>query len=216
MRNFRGSFVHLFTFVNPFSLLLLMLMLLIAASAFAAPAETKASHGLAADPKGFDAKYPKKVGNGPLTAAQMADMGLRPVRLRHPWRGHNLHRNVEGGSWLLETLPAGTLVAVDANGNQVYKVDCANRLVWLDERPCPVCVSRPTAPAPRLIRRAWNGLWNFGKWLVSPITLGTRHYRHVTIDVAGPNGPYTIDSHGSHRVVITPRGDGRVTFDVQP
>ncbi|MBI4067900.1 hypothetical protein HY413_00645 [Candidatus Kaiserbacteria bacterium] len=209
MRNFRSLFV------NPFTLLLAF-MLFIAAIAGAEPATEAANHRstTAATPVGVDlVKYPlmPKVFTGAEAIAKMAEFGLRPVKLRYPWRGMNYHREVEGGRWVFETLPVDTIVLVNAAGDQVYKADCWNRLKWIDERPCPVCAATPK-PAPGLIRRAWDGLWNFAEWMVSLLWQSSS----VTIDVAGPNGPYTIDSYGSHRVVVTPRGDGHVTFDVQP
>lgn len=217
MRNFRSPFVHLFTFVNPFSLLaLLAFMLLVATVVSAAPATKVPTHrdSTAATLAGVDlAKYPlmPKVLTGATAIEKMAELGLKPVPLRYRWCGLNYHREVEGGRWVYECVPPGTIALVAPNGDQIYLADCWNRLKWVDERPCPVCVSNPPAPAPGLIRRAWNGLWNFAKWMVSPLWPSSS----VTIDVAGPNGPYTIDSYGSHRVVVTPRGDGHVTFDVR-
>ena len=178
----------------------------------AAQTKVQSHHGVATDPKGFDAKYQKVVGEGPLTAEQMANMGLTPKKLRYPWRGHNFHRNVEGGSWLLETLPVGTLVAVDARGDQVYKVDCANRLVWDGDIPAPASKPKPK-PTPTLGPSVGRRFWN---WLWTPWWPAWWPYGHVTIDVAGPDGPYTIDSYGSHRVVVAPHGDGRATFVVYP
>lgn len=168
----------------------------------------------AATPAGVDlAKYPlmPKALAGAEAIAKMAELGLRPMKLRYPWRGYNFHREVEGGRWVFETLPVDTVVLVNAAGDQVYKADCWNRLKWVDERPCPVCAQTPApTPAPGLgiARRVWNWLWT--PWWVWP------YYGSVTIDVAGPNGPYTIDSYGSHRVVVAPQGDGRTTFVVYP
>ncbi len=207
MRNFRSLFV------NPF-LWFIAFLFFVAAVVGATPATEAANHRstTAATPAGVDlVKYPlaPKALTGAEAIAKMAELGLRPVPLRYRWCGLNEHREVEGGRFVYECLPPGTIVLVNAAGDQIYLPDCWNRLKWIDERPCPVCAAtQKPVPGPGYIRRFWN--WLNQPWWVWP-------YRsHVTIDVAGPSGPYTIDSYGSHRIVVTPRGDGLATFTVYP
>lgn len=78
-------------------------------------------------------RYPLKAKR--LTRQEEVDLGLRTVALRYDWTGFNYHREVEGGRWVWEKLPAGTLVHVDETGNQLYKEDCGNRLVWWPSDP---------------------------------------------------------------------------------
>jgi hypothetical protein len=83
---------------------------------------------------------------GPVSAAAKAALGLHVVESAVPWTGYNYYRDLRGGRWVLETLPAGTLVLVDGNGNPVYKADCGNRLVGIEKCPtCPVVVSKENA-----------------------------------------------------------------------
>ncbi|HVN26087.1 MAG TPA: hypothetical protein VMT99_00330 [Candidatus Paceibacterota bacterium] len=76
-------------------------------------------------PDGIDLqKYPllKK----PLTVTEMAARGLRPVALAHTTTMLNWHEDAH--RFVLETIPAGTLVLADEKGDPVYKESCGNRL----------------------------------------------------------------------------------------
>jgi hypothetical protein len=80
-------------------------------------------------------KYPLQP--GPLSSHLKASLGLHVTELTVPWVGFNHYRNLRGGKWVLDPLPAGTLVLVDANNVPIYKVDCGNRLVGIVK--CPTC-----------------------------------------------------------------------------
>ncbi|MFA6520471.1 MAG: hypothetical protein WCT44_02585 [Candidatus Paceibacterota bacterium] len=119
-------------------------------------------------------KYPVTV--GPLTTAQMADMGLRPIRLTEStdFLGFNRTR----GIFELVTVVAGDLVLVDADGVIRYKAACGNRLVAFPVPPapkptvvpCPACPQCPspcvTCPpaCPPATQGFWSGLGFWG-WL---------------------------------------------------
>jgi hypothetical protein len=83
-------------------------------------------------------QYPLQV--GPLSVNEEARLNLRPVKLEKDWTGYNYYRALRGdGRWVLETIPAGTLVLADAKGNPVYKVSCGNRLVGISVPKDPSC-----------------------------------------------------------------------------
>jgi len=124
----------------------------IAASVSAAPKKASRSqqskhehrYSTAADPQGIDlVKYPKDE-KAPMSIKRQMELGLKVAQLRYDWWGLNWHREIEGGRWLWEKIPAGKIVLVDKNGNQIYKADCVNRLVWMPRNPftglpCPKC-----------------------------------------------------------------------------
>src|SRR3989344_22830 len=124
----------------------------IAASVSAAPKKASRSqqskhehrYSTAADPQGIDlVKYPKDE-KAPMSIKRQMELGLKVAQLRYDWWGLNWHREIGGGRWLWEKIPAGKIVLVDKNGNQIYKADCVNRLVWMPRNPftglpCPKC-----------------------------------------------------------------------------
>lgn len=124
-------------------------------------------------------KYP--IASGPLSVKQMADLGLRPTRLQFPFVGYNLHREINqrcGGTWTLETIPAGEMVLVGKDGYVAYRISCGNRLVWAG-KPTPLppaVVPAPIVapPAQSFPRRVWNNLWYWGYW------------RSVVVKTTGP------------------------------
>lgn len=69
--------------------------------------------------------------SGPLSSKQQAEMGLAPTLLKQAVVFQNHFRNLRDkkGRFVLETLPADTLVLVDQKGVIRYKADCGNRLV---------------------------------------------------------------------------------------
>lgn len=97
-------------------------------------------------------QYPTS--SGPLSSGQMYDLGLRPIRLTKPTLVYNFHRRAgcAGGTWDLETLPAGMMGLGDKDGNILYKESCGNRLVVVPAKAqaaiIPVLPNLPTAPAP--------------------------------------------------------------------
>jgi hypothetical protein len=74
--------------------------------------------------------------SGPLSAGQMADMGLRPTRLAitTDFLNYNRARNV----FELTTVNAGEVVLVDIDGIMRYKASCGNRLATLTPEPRPL------------------------------------------------------------------------------
>ncbi|MFA7216832.1 MAG: hypothetical protein WC095_02530 [Candidatus Paceibacterota bacterium] len=80
-------------------------------------------------------KFP--VVSGPLSTRQQAEMRLAPHFLRKAIVVQNHFRGLRDnkGRFVLETLPANTIVLVDTTGTIRYKADCGNRLV---EVPKPV------------------------------------------------------------------------------
>ena len=75
----------------------------------------------------------------PLTTLEQAMLELKPIRISTPTVVYNHFRSLrdEKGRFVLETLPAGTLVFADKNDKIRYKADCGNRLVELVG--CPTC-----------------------------------------------------------------------------
>lgn len=71
----------------------------------------------------------------PVPAA--AEMGLHPETLSEPMVVLNLHREIQDGRFVLETLPTGAPVWKDADGSLVYKASCDNRIA--EYKPCPTC-----------------------------------------------------------------------------
>lgn len=68
----------------------------------------------------------------------MSALGLRLDTLKTAWTGFNWYRRP--GRFVLETIPAGTPVYVDAAGTPRYRADCGNRLIELVK--CPFCGTR--------------------------------------------------------------------------
>jgi hypothetical protein len=139
-----------------------------------------------AEPAGAElGKFPIK--NKPLTVAEQADLGLSAKKLDKQVEVQNHFRNLRDkkGRFVLETLPAGTLVLVDKDGNLRYKADCGNRLV--ETRECPKCppvtadslktsITQPVVNKPNFwqklaseIKSAATGLWNFIGSLLAPL-----------------------------------------------
>ncbi len=83
-------------------------------------------------------KYP--IMPGPLSIADQAKLGLSAKKLDRPVDIFNHYRNVRGGRFVFETLPANTLVLVSADGKLRYKTDCGNRLV--EPVKCPICPTK--------------------------------------------------------------------------
>lgn len=73
-------------------------------------------------------KYPI-VGES-ISQAELEGFGLHLDTLSTPWVGLNWFRNV--GRFAYDSLPAGTVIYVDAAGEPRYKADCKNRLVELN------------------------------------------------------------------------------------
>ncbi len=132
------------------------LLLVLSGSAFA-----RSSNGEFAAPQGAQLeKYPLE--GHQLSLSQQAELGLKPVRLETAWTGYNHYRGLRGGRWVLETLPAGTIVLADKDGNPVYKADCGNRLVALAK--CPAC-GTASIPAGSHRRGFWDRHPNFRNFL---------------------------------------------------
>lgn len=125
-----------------------------------------AQRGEFAEPAGAELKrFPIK--GAPLTLAEQAELGLSAKKLEKPVVVQNHFRNIRNGRFVLETLPAGTLVLVDENGTLRYKADCGNRLV---EPPnCLRChntklggdrITKPKASTPfrEWLKRGWEGM----------------------------------------------------------
>ncbi|MBP9771488.1 MAG: hypothetical protein KBD16_00985 [Candidatus Pacebacteria bacterium] len=65
--------------------------------------------------------------SGPLSAANMADMGLKPMRLPYSIEVWNYSAKI--GGFVLQTLYQGTVVLVDEQGEIRYLASCGNRIV---------------------------------------------------------------------------------------
>jgi len=80
---------------------------------------------------------------------ELARMGLLPEFLKKPARVVNYTKSVNG--FVVDDLRVGELVAVDSNGNLVYKISCSNRIGEVKpcppQTPCPQVVA-PTPPTP--------------------------------------------------------------------
>jgi hypothetical protein len=74
-------------------------------------------------------KYPLK--SAQLSPELQAKFGLTPKVLDTPWTGFNHYRSIDG--WVLDTLPAKTLVLIDRDGVPTYKYECGNRLVAMQK-----------------------------------------------------------------------------------
>ena len=85
-------------------------------------------------------RYP--IQKGPLSIGQVAELGLKPVKLGTQWTGFNHYRNLRGGRWVAEVLPPGTIVLEDSASNPIYKSDCGNRLAAF--KKCPAATVTPT------------------------------------------------------------------------
>ncbi len=85
-------------------------------------------------------KFP--IMDGPLSTREMADMKLAPMILKQPVVFQNHFRSLKGkeGRFVLEELPAGTMVLVDTKAEIRYKADCGNRIVKV--LPCPSCTEQ--------------------------------------------------------------------------
>jgi hypothetical protein len=103
---------------------------------------------------------------GPLTNAQMADMGLKPTRLAGTvdFLNYNRSRKV----FELDTVNAGEVVLVDSTGVVRYRASCGNRLaVICVTEPAPQPPTYEQLPTPWIIRLAywledltmWGWLW---------------------------------------------------------
>jgi len=71
---------------------------------------------------------------GKISVAEMARLKLHPMTLERPVTMLNEHRSLN--RFVLERLPAGTLVLADSAGVPRYKADCVNRLAVVS---CPFC-----------------------------------------------------------------------------
>lgn len=156
------------------SFLVVILIMFFAASVVQAAVPTER-----AVPEGVDlSKYP--LFSGPLTPADRERLGLGPSavqKLERPTVVYNYHRRLQ--RFVLEALPAGTVVLVDGAGTPVYKADCGNRIAPI--KRCPENVggsgnpgNNPSGgaqggtgegnPGPGggsgLLDRAANSLWN--------------------------------------------------------
>ncbi len=141
-------------------------------------------------------RYPIFSTNKPLSVQQIADLELHPVKLQEPLVVQNHFRGLHDkqGRFVVETLPVGTLVLVDKNGNVRYKADCGNRLVEfnntalnrggvssikLEDLPKPLQSTPPPPPAPTPHKGIWQtltealrgaaiGLWKFIGNILAP------------------------------------------------
>ncbi len=102
--------------------------------------------------------------SAPLSMVQIANLGLRPVRLEREFKGYNHHREVSpncGGTWVLEVIPAGELVLVGQDGYVAYRVSCGNRLVhFAPLPPTPAATPEPK----RYLRWLWQDLHDLVEW----------------------------------------------------
>lgn len=129
-----------------------------------------AQRGEFAEPAGAElSQFPIKT--APLTLAQQAELGLSAKRLDNPVVVQNHFRNIRNGRFVLETLPAGTLVLVDKNGTLRYKADCGNRLVEPvnclqchklalggDRRAKGEISPKSSTPFKEWLKRGWEGM----------------------------------------------------------
>lgn len=136
------------------------------------PLTTFAQRGSRAVPEGANLeRYP--LSNHILTTKEQAELSLRPMVIEQPWTGYNWYQGKQ--RFVLETLPAGTLVLADTNGKLIYKADCGNRLVEIPT--CPKClatmpVTTPPVQQPRnFLDRLWNAVRDFWRFLGGVILL---------------------------------------------
>ncbi|HEY4505658.1 MAG TPA: hypothetical protein VJG67_03135 [Candidatus Paceibacterota bacterium] len=150
------------TLVTLVVILLASSTLAFAQGAVACPANTVAPTDAKLD------KYP--VMSGPLSLAQIADLDLKPQRLKYLFIGYNLHREINpkcGGTWKMEVIQIDEMVLVGKDGYIAYRVSCGNRLVWFDPNyKAPAKPGIVPTPGPNFFGRAWNWLtapsWPFG------------------------------------------------------
>jgi hypothetical protein len=120
--------------------------------------------------------------DGPMSVAQVADLGLSPHRLLKPFTGFNFHRDSKecgGGSWRMEVIPAGEVVYRGVDGYIAYRASCWNRLVALpppvvcpQAKPCPPAKACPPAPKPKKYLRWYWKVWqDLADW----VFFGTRY-----------------------------------------
>ncbi len=103
---------------------------------------------------------------GPLTVSQMADLGLSPKRLEFSTTMLNFYRDGKacgGGRWVLETVPAGTLVMVGRDGYVAYLGKCWNRLAPQSIIQVVQSESQPNQPQ-WYVRSLWKTLGEFIAW----------------------------------------------------
>jgi len=116
---------------------------------------TFAQQGTFAEPTGAELdKFPIKTSS--LSLAEQAELGLSAKKLDAPVVVQNYFRNIRSGRFVLETLPAGTLVLIDKKGNLRYKADCGNRLV---EIPLYVALTYAVPQVPKK-GGAWSRFWD--------------------------------------------------------
>ncbi len=65
-----------------------------------------------------------------LQKGDIKRLGLKEMTLGEPWKC--LNYNKIKNTFVVSTLPAGTIVLVDPSGTIFYKADCGNRLLSLD------------------------------------------------------------------------------------
>ena len=114
-------------------------------------------------------KYP--ILSAPLDLRAQAQLGLTPKVLGHGVVVMNHYRNVKPknmGRFVLETLPAGTLVLASKDGKLRYKADCGNRII--EVLPCPQCPGTAETSGKNSSKNtfaqpgAWTRFWdNAGK-----------------------------------------------------
>src|SRR3989344_5397745 len=133
----------------------LAVVVLLLVGTLSLPAATRVVRGEFAAPASAELeKFP--LAKAPLTIQEMAMLDLRATKLEANWTGFNFNARID--RFMLENLPAGTLVLVDQNEVVRYKADCGNRLV--DLAKCPECGSVPvTEPVPVASPDPHPGLW---------------------------------------------------------
>jgi hypothetical protein len=123
--------------------------------------------------------------SGPLSPAMGAELGLRPTKLEHEQAVFNYSRSAR--RFMLDLLPKGELVWVDAQGVPRYKQSCGNLLAPLPVK-CTAChtfaagSAHPAVPAKNVSAKkgesgpsAWDRLWkafgDFPWWILPLLTL---------------------------------------------
>lgn len=96
----------------------------------------------------------------PLSVQEQAQFGLSPKILEEPVVVQNHFRNLRDkmGRFVLETLPAGTLVFVDKKGKLRYKANCGNRLAELVQ--CPQINEPIVNPSTKTSTTQKTGAWS--------------------------------------------------------
>jgi len=139
-------------------------------------------HGQFAEPIGAELdKFP--IMTKPLSVSEQARFGLSAKKLEKSVVVENHFRNIRHGRFVLETLPAGTLVLADKDGKLRYKADCGNRIV--ESSKCPECPQTSTAGPVKTtsesnatgawsrflnaIKKAWVGVWEALGWILGAL-----------------------------------------------